>query len=121
MKTSTLLLLLSFFIVVIPILFQLKMGKVAIKKGNKRMFENVFILSIVSQFIFTFISIAIQWTSFEYIVFEQGKEYSNIPPPIGGVPLSFILGVIIICIYYFQSKRLEFEIYCQNRKSSAKK
>lgn len=112
MKTSEILFWISIVIVFIPVVSQWFIGKRLIRRNNSSGFDFVYGLNIFFQFIVTGLSFVIQGKSFYHKAIEAGdwgEPPFNMPPPIVGFPISFILGIILLIMGYNQMNKINFK------------
>ncbi len=109
MKVSEVLFWISIIIVLIPLLSQWFIGRELVKKNKSATFDWLYGINIFLQFIVTGLSFVIQGESFYYKAKDNnwGEPPYNIPAPVVGLPISFIVGIIVIIIGYTQMSKLK--------------
>lgn len=108
MKTSEILFCLSIIIVFIPIISQWIIGKRLVRKNKPSAFDVLYGVNIFLQIAVTGLSFLIQGESFYYMSIEKGGEPPfNIPPPAVGLPISLVLGIILLIMGYNQMKEID--------------
>ena len=93
MKPSEILFWLSIIIVFIPMLSQWFIGRELVKKNKSSALNWLYGTTIFLQFVVTALSFLIQGKSFSVKAIENswGEPPFNIPPPVVGLPISFVL------------------------------
>jgi hypothetical protein len=109
MKTSEILFWLSIIIVFIPVVSQQVIGKRLVRKNKSTAFNWLYGVNIFLQFIVTGLSFIIQGESFYNKAVENdwGEPPFNIPAPVVGFPISFVLGISLLVMGYNQMKKID--------------
>lgn len=107
MKYSDFLFWISIGVVFLPPLLQLSIGSNLLKQNKRIHFDWLFGINLGLQIIVTVLSFVIQGVSFHEKALENGWSNPpfNLAPPIIGLPISFILGIILIIIILIQLKK----------------
>lgn len=111
MKTSEILFWLSIIIVFIPLISQWFIGKKLVKHNNSCAFDFLYGFNIFLQVVVTGLSFIIQGKSFYYSAIENnwGEPPFNLPPPVIGLPISFVLGIVLLIMGYNQMNKLNLQ------------
>lgn len=107
MKYSDFLFWISIGIVFLPIVSQLSFGSKLLKQNKRIYYDWLLGINIALQVILTVVSFLIQGMSFYERALENGwtNPPFNLPPPIISLPISFILGIVLILIIINQLKK----------------
>jgi len=107
MKYSDFLFWISIGIVFLPIVSQLSFGLKLLKQNKRIYYDWLWGINIALQVILTVVSFLIQGMSFYERALENGwtNPPFNLPPPIISLPISFILGIVLILIIINQLKK----------------
>lgn len=109
MKASEILFWTSIIIVIVPLLSQWFIGRELLKKNKLAAFDWFYGINIFLQFVVTGLSYVIQGESFYYKANENGwgEPPFNMPPPVIGLPISFIVGIVLLITGYNQMRKIK--------------
>lgn len=99
----------SLLILLLPLASQFFLGRKMIKNNKRKIFDVLCGLNLFLQVFCTYGSFVIQGNSFYQRALENGwaNPLFNLAPPVLGLPVSFVLGILLLITGYFQRRALD--------------